>query len=89
MSAREFMGEYPQERTHPAWTPRSMSERNTMSVRMREFILATTAGVSGAAALVQTAIFWPSPAGWEHEAELRKLNYQPTGITKVRDCIIM
>jgi hypothetical protein len=32
-----------------------MSEKNAMRVKMREFILGTSAGVSGAAALVQTA----------------------------------
>ena len=34
-----------------------MSKKATMTVRMRESILGTTAGVSGAAALVQTAEF--------------------------------
>ena len=35
-----------------------MSKKNTMTVRMRESILGTTAGVFGAAALVQTAILY-------------------------------
>ena len=68
-----------------------MSEHNnTMSARMREFIPATTPGVSGAAVLVQTADFCRGsldPIG--REENFGNLNYQPTGITKVRDCIII
>ena len=64
---------------------------NTMTVtRMRESILGTTAGVSGAAVLVQTADFCRGsldPIG--REENFGNLNYQPTGITKVRDCIII
>ena len=63
-----------------------MSEhKNTMTMRMREFILGTTAGVFGAAALVQTADF---AEGGGREENFGNLIYQPTGITKVRDCII-
>ena len=79
------MGDYPRERTHPAWTPRSVSEHNnTMTVRMRESILGTTAGVSGAAVLVQTADFYRGSLDpIDPEENFGNLNYQTTSATGI------